>query len=1007
MEIKEIELKVAEARANDVGRGIARIDPQVAEELGLHAGDVVEIIGKKRTVAIYWPGYPEDYGLKIIRIDGTTRRNAGVGIDDKVIVKKIVAKTATKVRLAPTEPLRIVGADYYLKSYLENRAVTKGDIIELNLMGRKIEFVVSSYQPPAAAVIIDYNTKIEVSEKAAKLAERKIPRVTYEDIGGLKEEIQKIREMVELPLKHPELFERLGIEPPKGVLLYGPPGTGKTLLAKAVANESEANFYSISGPEIMSKYYGESEQRLREIFKEAEENAPSIIFIDEIDSIAPKREEVTGEVERRVVAQLLALMDGLEARGQVIVIGATNRPNAIDPALRRPGRFDREIEIKVPDRNARLEILQIHTRGMPLAKDVNLEKLADMTHGFVGADLEALCKEAAMRALRRVLPEIDLEAETIPPEVLAKLEVTMKDFLDALKDIEPSALREVLVEVPNVRWSDIGGLHNVKQELREAVEWPLKYPEVFEHANAKPPKGILLYGPPGTGKTLLAKAVANESEANFYSISGPEIMSKYYGESEQRLREIFKEAEENAPSIIFIDEIDSIAPKREEVTGEVERRVVAQLLALMDGLEARGQVIVIGATNRPNAIDPALRRPGRFDREIEIKVPDRNARLEILQIHTRGMPLAKDVNLEKLADMTHGFVGADLEALCKEAAMRALRRVLPEIDLEAETIPPEVLAKLEVTMKDFLDALKDIEPSALREVLVEVPNVRWSDIGGLHNVKQELREAVEWPLKYPEVFEHANAKPPKGILLYGPPGTGKTLLAKAVANESEANFISIKGPEILSKWVGESERAIRETFRKARQASPCIIFIDEIDAIAPMRGTGIGDARVTERIVSQLLTEMDGLVELQEVVVIGATNRPDILDPALLRPGRFDRLLYVPPPDLEARKEIFKIHLRGKPLAEDVNIDELAKRTEGYTGADIAAVCNEATMLAIREYILTKAKDKKELDREDIKKNLKVTMKHLEEAMRKIKPTGKRELKRYEEIAERFERLYT
>ncbi len=732
--IREIELKVAEARANDVGRGIARIDPQVAEELGLHAGDVVEIIGKKRTVAIYWPGYPEDYGLKIIRIDGTTRRNAGVGIDDKVIVKKIAAKTATKVRLAPTEPLRIVGADYYLKSYLENRAVTKGDIIELNLMGRKIEFVVSSYQPPATAVIIDYNTKIEVSEKAAKLAERKIPRVTYEDIGGLKEEIQKIREMVELPLKHPELFERLGIEPPKGVLLYGPPGTGKTLLAKAVANESEANFYSISGPEIMSKYYGESEQRLREIFKEAEENAPSIIFIDEIDSIAPKREEVTGEVERRVVAQLLALMDGLEARGQVIVIGATNRPNAIDPALRRPGRFDREIEIKVPDRNARLEILQIHTRGMPLAKDVNLEKLADMTHGFVGADLEALCKEAAMRALRRVLPEIDLEAETIPPEVLAKLEVTMKDFLDALKDIEPSALREVLVEVPNVRWSDIGGLENVKQELREAVEWPLKYPEVFEHANTKPPKGILLYGPPGTGKTLLAKAVANESEAN---------------------------------------------------------------------------------------------------------------------------------------------------------------------------------------------------------------------------------------------------------------------------------FISIKGPEILSKWVGESERAIRETFRKARQAAPCIVFIDEIDSIAPMRGTGIGDSRVTERIVSQLLTEMDGLVELQGVVVIGATNRPDILDPALLRPGRFDRLLYVPPPDLEARKEIFKIHTRGKPLAEDVNIDELAKRTEGYTGADIAAVCNEATMLAIREYILSRAKDKKDIDKEDMKKNLKVRMKHFEEAMRKIKPTGKRELKKYEEIAEKFERLYT
>ena len=717
-------LKVEEAKARDVGRGIARIDPEVAEEMGLTPGDVILIEGKKKTACIYWPGYAEDAGKGIIRIDGSTRKNAGVGIDDKVKVKKIKAKTAEKVVFAPTEELRIIGIEDYLAHVLEGRVITKGDKIELNIMGRKLDLVVTSHSPPTEAVIIGATTEIKVSEKVAK-EELKIPRVTYEDIGGLDEAIKQIREMVELPLKHPELFERLGIEAPKGVLLHGPPGTGKTLLAKAVANETNANFYSLSGPEIMSKYYGESEENLRRIFKEAIENAPSIIFIDEIDSIAPKREEVTGEVERRVVAQLLALMDGLEERGKVVVIGATNRINAIDPALRRPGRFDREIEIGIPDKKGRREILEIHTRGMPLAKDVNLDKLAEMTHGFSGADLEALCKEAAMRALRRILPEIDLEAEKIPAEILEKLEVTEKDFYEAFKSMTPSALREVVIETPNVHWDDIGGLEEAKQKLREAVEWPLKYNDLFSHMDAKPPKGILLYGPPGTGKTLLAKAVATESEAN---------------------------------------------------------------------------------------------------------------------------------------------------------------------------------------------------------------------------------------------------------------------------------FISVKGPEFLSKWVGESEKAVRETFRKARQAAPCVIFFDEIDAIAPARGS-LGDTHVTERVISQLLTELDGLEELRDVTVIAATNRPDIIDPALLRPGRFDRLIYIPPPDKEARKEIFKIHTRKKPLAKDADLDELAEKTEGYTGADIAAVCNEAVMAAIREYISKGGK----MDKEEIKK-LKIEKRHFEEALKNVKPIAKEELERYVEIAKKFER---
>ncbi|MEM0083600.1 MAG: CDC48 family AAA ATPase, partial [Candidatus Nezhaarchaeales archaeon] len=707
-------LRVAEARARDVGRGIARIDPSVMSQLGINTGDVIEIVGKKKTVAICWPGYPEDYGKGIIRIDGYVRRNAGVSIDDRVTIKLASVKKAEKVVLAPTEPLRIIGAEDYVRHLLDGRAITRGDYVSIGVMGRTVDFVVTSINPPADAVIVTPDTQVVISEKVEKVP-KAIPRVTYEDIGGLKDAIQKIREMVELPLRHPELFQRLGIEPPKGVLLYGPPGCGKTLLAKAVANETNAQFYAISGPEIMSKFYGESEERLRQIFKEAEENAPSIIFIDEIDAIAPKREEVTGEVEKRIVSQLLTLMDGLESRGRVVVIAATNRPNAIDPALRRPGRFDREIEIGVPDKQGRLEILQIHTRNMPLAEDVDLNKLAEMTHGFTGADLAALCKEAAMRALRRVLPEINLEAESIPAEVLNKLIVTMQDFLDALKEIEPSALREVCIEVPNVRWSDIGGLEEAKQALKEAVEWPLKYPEIFEKANIKPPRGILLYGPPGTGKTLLAKAVATESEANFISIKGPEIFSKWVGESERAIREIFRKARQAAPCVVFIDEIDAIAPRRGGDIGDahVTDRVVNQLLTELDGIEELRGVVVIAATNRPDIVDPALLRPGRFDRLIYVPPPDARAREEIFKIHLRGKPLGADVNIQKLVSLTEGYTGADIAALCNTAAMIALRDFLSKYS-EPEEAKKHV-DELKITSLHFDEALKKVKPMSKAE----------------------------------------------------------------------------------------------------------------------------------------------------------------------------------------------------------------------------------------------------------------------------------------------------
>ncbi|ACV24570.1 CDC48 family AAA ATPase [Methanocaldococcus fervens] len=671
------ELKVAEAYQGDVGRGIARIDPYTMDELGLKPGDVIEIEGPKgKAYAIVYRGFLEDAGKGIIRIDGYLRQNAGVAIGDRVKVKKVELKEAKKVVLAPTQPIRFgPGFEDFVKRKIMGQVLNKGSRVTIGVLGTALTFVVVSTTPAGPVRVTDF-THVELKEEpVSEIKEAKIPDVTYEDIGGLKEEVRKVREMIELPMRHPELFEKLGIEPPKGVLLVGPPGTGKTLLAKAVANEAGANFYVINGPEIMSKYVGETEENLRKIFEEAEENAPSIIFIDEIDAIAPKRDEATGEVERRLVAQLLTLMDGLKGRGQVVVIGATNRPNALDPALRRPGRFDREIVIGVPDREGRKEILQIHTRNMPLAEDVDLDYLADVTHGFVGADLAALCKEAAMRALRRVLPSIDLEAEEIPKEVLDNLKVTMDDFKEALKDVEPSAMREVLVEVPNVKWEDIGGLEEVKQELREAVEWPLKAKEVFEKIGVRPPKGVLLFGPPGTGKTLLAKAVANESGANFISVKGPEIFSKWVGESEKAIREIFRKARQSAPCIIFFDEIDAIAPKRgRDLSSAVTDKVVNQLLTELDGMEEPKDVVVIAATNRPDIIDPALLRPGRLDRVILVPVPDEKARLDIFKIHTRGMNLAEDVDLEELAKKTEGYTGADIEALCREAAMLAVRK---------------------------------------------------------------------------------------------------------------------------------------------------------------------------------------------------------------------------------------------------------------------------------------------------------------------------------------------
>jgi len=854
---QNILLKVAEAFQQDVGYGRARIDHQTRIDLDLSIGDVIEIEGSKKTAASVWRAHPSDEGKKIIRIDNLTRKNAGTGLGDRVKIKRAEVKEAREVILAPLMPegQRIefgMGIDTLIRKNLLRRPITKSDEITIPgiaFFGNALPFVIVDTNPHGIVSITE-RTALRVKEEAAKIAEEEGPRVSYEDIGGLHNEILKVREMIELPLKHPELFDRLGIDPPKGVLLHGPPGTGKTLIAKAVANESGANFYTINGPEIMSKFYGQSEENLRKVFEEAQKNAPSIVFLDEIDAIAPKRSEVHGEVERRVVSQLLTLMDGLKGRGKLIVIGATNIPDTLDPALRRPGRFDREIRIDVPDREGRKEILQIHTRGMPI--DINL-------------------------------------GEVYPGE---------KVNIEKIKDIIKQCIKKIQISdlIRNL-------LKQKDKNRRDAVEVYLK---------------VII----GKFKTDLT--------AEFFE-------------------KLIK---------LLTDEITNLLPydaEDSELEIRAERQIDERLKSILDNTE------------------DFLRR------------------------------ISKEVILDEVADITYGFVGADLAALAREAAMNALRRYLPEIDLE-KPIPPELLEKMEVTMTDFKDAHRGIEPSAIREFFIEVPKVTWDDIGGLEELKQNLKEAVEWPLTQPEVFKRMGIQAPRGILLYGPPGTGKTLLAKAVANESNANFISIKGPEVLSKWVGESEKAVRELFKKARQVAPTIVFLDEIDSIAPRRGVYAG-SHVTESVVNQLLTSIDGLESMEGVVVIGASNKPDMLDPALLRPGRFDRLLLTPAPDKKSRFEIFKIHTKEMPInltkgeiekiVQDLgkekielikkgnkeeslsrsDIDKLAKKqkkmevniknlsdkekllyylsniTEGYSGADIEGLCREAAMLALRSDI--------------------------------------------------------
>ena len=706
-----LSLKVAEALPKDAGRGLVRMDPLDLERLGVQIGDVVEVAGKRPTVARAMPAYADQRGQALVQMDGILRANAGAGLDERVMVRCVEAQPARTVALSPLEGMRATPSQAqtrYLARLLDGIPVMPGDRVRVDLFGTRAQTFTVTEASPAGPLVIGQNTTIRL---AGKGAERERGTITYEDIGGLRREMRRIREMIELPLRYPEVFERLGIEPPKGVLLHGPPGCGKTLIARAVAHETSAHFTHINGPEVIDKWYGASEATLRKIFDEAQRHAPAIIFIDEIDAIAPKREEMSGDrqVERRVVAQLLALMDGLESRGNVIVIAATNIPNTLDPALRRPGRFDREIGIGVPDKDGRREILDVHTRGMPLAgrlapavsppcgpdagqsgQAVDLDRLAAITHGFVGADLEALGREAAMSALRRLMPDIDFAQASIPYDKLMALEVTMDDFMDALSEVEPSAIREVFTEVPDVGWADVGGLDEVKQLLVEAVEWPLRHGPLFKHAGIRPPKGILLHGPPGTGKTLLAKALARESEANFISVKGPQLLSMWVGESERGVREVFRKGRQAAPCILFFDELDALAPQRGGggAGGQVTERVVSQLLTELDGIEELKGVLVLAATNRLDRLDPALLRPGRFDLLVELPMPDRQARRAILEVHTGSMPLAEDVKLESLAAETEGLTGADLEALCREAAMLAIREFLAREQAEAPLSRP-------------------------------------------------------------------------------------------------------------------------------------------------------------------------------------------------------------------------------------------------------------------------------------------------------------------------------
>ncbi|MGY8745338.1 MAG: CDC48 family AAA ATPase [Candidatus Poseidoniales archaeon] len=726
---ESITLKVSKAIPSDVGHGRARISGD--NDLDLKPGDIIEIKGESRsTAAIYWRSRPEDAKMDIIRVDGIIRKNAGVSLGDKVTVSKIDAKICTKLVLSPVMANKQKvkfgpGIEGFARRGLNKRPVVAGDRIfipGMTLFAEALPFAVLQTTPKG---IVQVNSDTEIIIKDEAIDDEEVGQsqgITYEDIGGIGTQLLKVREMIELPLKHPELFRRLGIDPPKGVLLHGPPGTGKTMIAKAVATETNAHFTSINGPEIISKYYGESEKQLREIFDEASENAPAIIFIDEIDSICPKREDVSGEVERRVVAQMLTLMDGMKGRDNVIVIGATNRRDAIDPALRRPGRFDREIEIGVPDRDGRKEILDVHIRQMPIADDFDIDWVLDNSYGFVGADLAALVRESAMKTLRRYLPEFDLEEETIPPEVLERMEVKMDDFRVAIREIEPSALREIYVEIPDVSWESVGGLVEIKDRLKESVEWPLTKPELFEHFGIKPPRGIVLFGAPGTGKTLLAKAIANEAKANFISIKGPELISKWVGESEKAIREIFKKAKQSAPSIIFLDEFESIAGMRSSNSqsggSDVSNRVVNQLLASMDGVESLDGVIIVAATNRPEMIDPALLRSGRFERVLHVPPPDKLAREAIMSIHSAGMPLSS-FSMKDMLNNMDGFTGADIEAVCREAALIAMRA-----------------GKKKVTKGHFEDAITRIRPTVTPDMLEYYSKMEEKLTSGLSNIKR-------------------------------------------------------------------------------------------------------------------------------------------------------------------------------------------------------------------------------------------------------------------------------
>ncbi len=880
---QEITLKVQEALQEEAYKGIVRIDAQTMRQIDVRAGDIIEIEGGRKTVGIVDRSYPSDIGQNIIRMDGILRRNAKTGIGENVKVRKVEVKEAKSITIAPAQQGVMIQANNELfKQGLMGRAVVKGDIISLGGARRRrrtlsgsnfddifnvfeegfmgnfgfgsLKFIVAETNPKGAAIITE-NTEVKVSSKAVQVTEERVPDVTYEDIGGLEEEISKLREMVELPIKNPEIFERLGVEPPKGVLLYGPPGTGKTLLAKAVAYETEANFLLVNGPELTSKFYGETEKRIRDLFEEAEKNAPSIIFIDEIDALAPKRDETYGEVERRMVSQLLTVMDGLKSRGKVVVIGATNRPNSIDPALRRPGRFDREISIGVPNKKGRLNILKIHTRNMPIEGPL---------------DKDIMGKELVYE-LEAHLKDNKVEREKTEEQIneLKVKKAGEKSFLDKLANT----------------------LHGVNAKLEKLEQY---------------------------SKLFSQKDKVDAVIAELYQI--------------ERHKE---KIEDNDARAILLEK------KKSKVIAEDLEPIIKDLKELK----------IISSSF--------------YDR-----VRDKSVKKE----------------LDRLAEITHGFVGADLQALCKEAAMNVIRRVLPDLKGESEKIPPEILEKLKIKAEDFKAALKLVRPSALREVLIERPTTRWEDIGGLQELKQQLKEAIEWPLKNPKMFSRMGIKPPRGILIYGPPGTGKTLLAKAVAHESEANFISVKGPEVLNKYVGESEKAVRKIFEKARQTAPTIIFFDEIDSIAPRRGADTG-SNVTERIVNTMLAEMDGLEELADVVVIAATNRPDLMDPSLLRPGRFDRVIQAPMPNKEARKAILQVHIGKVPLAKDIKVDDLAERTEGYSGADLYGVVREAAMHALRKNVEAQE----------------VTSEDFEEALKKISPSLKDEdLKKYKEVEEKY-----